>query len=116
MSIHGVGTPGIPAWPRGPEPTREPGDASQAERGGAPAPQAEPRTGAKGVAPVMPETAPESTERVPDGVDAELWSVLTTEERAHFAKFAAMGGVTYGPNAKGPSRPMVQGHRLDLRI
>ncbi|MFW6331372.1 MAG: hypothetical protein ACOC3J_06570, partial [Gemmatimonadota bacterium] len=53
---------------------------------------------------------------IPDGVDAELWSLLTTEERTHFARFAAMGGVTYGPRTQGPAAPPVRGHRLDLRI
>lgn len=53
---------------------------------------------------------------MPEGVEPELWSLLTTEERAHFARFAAMGGVTYGPKAAGPKRPFVRGQRLDVRI
>lgn len=53
---------------------------------------------------------------MPEGVEPELWSLLTTDERAHFARFAAMGGVTYGPNAASPERPFVRGQRLDVRI
>ncbi len=52
---------------------------------------------------------------IPEGVDPELWSLLTTEERAHFARFAAMGGVTYGPESSA-KKPFVRGQRLDLRI
>jgi hypothetical protein len=65
-----------------------------------------------------PAPAPETADgavAIPEGVDPELWSLLTTEERAHFARFAAMGGVTYGPESS-TQRPFVRGQRLDLRI
>jgi hypothetical protein len=57
----------------------------------------------------------------PSGVDPQLWSVLTTDERAHFAKLAQMGPLTYGRNvsafsASTPTPPAARGARLDVRI
>lgn len=117
MSMQGVGGAGLPPWLRGPaETTRQPESAparsNGAEAGRAAPPQAQ--RSAPAPAPLQaPAAAPDAA---PEGVDAELWSLLTTEERAHFAHFQAMGGVTYGPGAARPTRPSVQGHRLDLRI
>lgn len=57
----------------------------------------------------------------PAGTDPALWSVLTTEERAFFAKAAANGPLTYGRVAAGMNNPMasaapsVRGGRLDVR-
>jgi hypothetical protein len=111
MSVHGIG-PTIPDVYRG-EPARRPEDSEGAEAARSPRP--DPATEQRTVAPAVPDGGGD-LQSVPEGVDAELWSLLTTEERAHFARFAAMGGVTYGPRADAPSRPPVRGHRLDLRI
>jgi hypothetical protein len=57
----------------------------------------------------------------PAGTDPALWSVLTTEERAFFAKAAASGPLTYGRVAAGMNNPLAQaapavrGGRLDVR-
>lgn len=57
----------------------------------------------------------------PPGTDPALWNVLTSEERAFFAKAAASGPLTYGRVAAGMSSPMAQsapavrGGRLDVR-
>jgi hypothetical protein len=61
----------------------------------------------------------------PAGTDPALWSVLTGEERAYFAKASAMGPLTYsrisaGVNAlRGTPQPALQGAaiggRLDVR-
>lgn len=54
----------------------------------------------------------------PDGVDQDLWSVLTKEERSFFVKAGAMGPLTYGrfSNAQGPTQaPLVRGGRLDIK-
>lgn len=56
----------------------------------------------------------------PAGVDPQLWSVLTTEERTHFAKLSSLGPLTYGRGlsalrvADAPP-PAARGARLDIR-
>lgn len=53
----------------------------------------------------------------PRDVDPELWSLLTSEERAHFARSQALGPLTYGraPSTESTQPPM-RGLRLDLRV
>lgn len=120
--MEGIGSAGFPVAPRGPErmhdaersvPSREPGrldpGASRTE------------AASSSVAPAAPanistELAPFDGTAIPEGVDPELWGLLTTEERAHFARFAAMGGVTYGPQTNRAGSPFGRGRRLDVRI
>jgi len=53
----------------------------------------------------------------PPGTDPALWRVLTTEERAFYAKAQAMGPLTYRPGtASSPTAPPVRGGRLDVRV
>jgi hypothetical protein len=60
----------------------------------------------------------------PAGTDPELWGVLTSEERAYFAKAAATGPLTYGRVAtrlnalnglQQAAPPAARGVRLDVR-
>jgi len=54
----------------------------------------------------------------PQGVDQDLWSVLTKEERSFFVKSGAMGPLTYGrfSAAQGSTpAPMLRGGRLDIK-
>jgi hypothetical protein len=54
----------------------------------------------------------------PDGVDRDLWSVLTKEERSFFVKAGTMGPLTYGrfSAAQSPTpAPMLRGGRLDIK-
>lgn len=54
----------------------------------------------------------------PDGVDQDLWSVLTKDERSYFVKAGAMGPLTYGrfSSAQGTTQaPLVRGGRLDIK-
>lgn len=53
----------------------------------------------------------------PAGTDPELWSVLTADERAFFAKVGAMGPLTYGHliTTQTSSTPIARGGRLDVR-
>jgi hypothetical protein len=109
MSVQGVGPVGLPPWQGKPtETARRPVESEQAAR---PALERKPPP----VAAAQPDAIrlPDSP---PDGVDPELWSLLTTEERTHFSRFAAMGGVTYGPGAARPSMPPASGQRFDLRV
>ena len=81
--------------------------------------------------PVAPRGGPESLQapaparqapgvvptEAPPGTDPELWSVLTAEERAFFAKAGAMGPLTYGRMAStAPTPPVARGVRLDVRV
>ncbi|HET8654011.1 MAG TPA: hypothetical protein VFL93_00660 [Longimicrobiaceae bacterium] len=54
----------------------------------------------------------------PEGTDPALWSVLTSDERAFFAKVGAMGPLTYGyVLSQGRSDPPIaRGGRLDIRV
>ena len=52
----------------------------------------------------------------PPGTDPVLWSVLTAEERRHFAKLQAMGPLTYGPRPAPATPPQVRGARIDLTV
>lgn len=54
----------------------------------------------------------------PAGTDPELWSVLSADERAYFAKLGAMGPLTYGRVLSGqvqPQQVVSRGARLDVR-
>jgi len=53
----------------------------------------------------------------PPGTDPALWSVLTSDERAFFARTAALGPLTYGrlKAASQPVAPAPRGVRLDVR-
>jgi hypothetical protein len=53
----------------------------------------------------------------PPGTDPELWSVLSHEERAFFAKVGAMGPLTYGRmmGSTPTEIPTARGGRLDVR-
>ena len=81
--------------------------------------------------PVAPRGVPESLQapapgrqapglvptEAPAGTDPELWSVLTADERAFFAKAGAMGPLTYGRMAStAPTPPVARGVRLDVRV
>lgn len=55
----------------------------------------------------------------PPGTDPALWSVLSGEERAFFAKSGAMGPLTYGrafQEAKTAQLPVARGGRLDVKV
>jgi hypothetical protein len=55
----------------------------------------------------------------PPGTDPALWSVLSGEERAFFAKAGAMGPLTYGralTEMRSAQLPVARGGRLDVKI
>jgi hypothetical protein len=53
----------------------------------------------------------------PAGTDPALWSVLTSDERAFFAKTAALGPLTYGriKSELPTAAPTARGARIDVR-
>ena len=79
-----------------------------------PIPAAATRTpaNAKSVASTVPAEPP-------PGTDPALWSVLSGEERAFFAKAGSMGPLTYGrafSDMKAAQIPANRGGRLDIKI
>src|SRR5947208_154509 len=55
----------------------------------------------------------------PPGTDPALWSILSGEERAFFAKAGSMGPLTYGrafSDMKAAQMPANRGGRLDIKI
>lgn len=118
MNLNGIANSLTAVRPTQVEPRArtEPG----AENAGAAAAQQarEPRQPARVDLRVPEQTLPAEP---PAGTDPELWAVLSTEERAYFAKVGAMGPLTYGhlmnsgssttPNAA----PAARGGRLDVR-
>lgn len=55
----------------------------------------------------------------PPGTDPALWSILSGEERAYFAKAGATGPLTYGRafnDMKAAQLPANRGGRLDVKI
>jgi hypothetical protein len=84
-----------------------------------PATQAIPQT----VTQTPSKTKTQQTQSVPveppPGTDPALWSVLSGEERAFFAKAGAMGPLTYGrafQEMKTAQLPASRGGRLDVKI
>ena len=58
---------------------------------------------------------PSADEPVPAGSDPVLWSILTSEERAFFARQAALGPIHYGPRSTPPASDAPLGGRIDVR-
>jgi hypothetical protein len=112
MSIYGIGNSNIPRTP-GQVPVRD-GTRPQVQQPALPAvvPTAKPGTA----------TTAKPTQGVPveapEGTDPALWSVLSGEERAFFAKAGAMGPLTYGRAIRemtGVQPPAARGGRLDVK-
>lgn len=89
------------------------GAASLTRTAGAPAPRQ------SGTAPLRNAAGYINVEAVPEGTDAELWAVLTPEERAFFARTASVSAPTYGRGGALPVRSapatVRRGLHLDLR-
>lgn len=55
----------------------------------------------------------------PEGVDPDIWSVLTKQEKIFFARTGGLGILTYANSSSGAgvsAMPIVRGARLDIRI
>lgn len=96
------------------------GSQQRIERPATPAPAAPARPLRPAMAPAAPAGGRALGAEPPAGVDPQLWSVLTTDERTHFAKLSAMGPLTYGRglgafNVADAPPPAVRGARLDIR-
>jgi hypothetical protein len=72
----------------------------------------------KPAASAATKNAPSVPVEAPEGTDPALWSVLSAEERAFFAKAGAMGPLTYGRAFRemtGVQPPAARGGRLDVK-
>jgi hypothetical protein len=61
-----------------------------------------------------------ATVQAPEGTDPKLWSILTSEERAFFARSTTSGPLTYSkimmPNrTAAPTALAIRGGRVDVR-
>src|SRR5437879_4886541 len=107
MSIYGVGNSGIQ---RTQIPVRDNGRTPAQ----APVPKSLPQTVTQ--TPANAKPAATVSAEPPAGTDPALWSVLSGEERAFFAKAGAMGPLTYGrafQEMKSAQLPASRGGRLD---
>ncbi|HVX41826.1 MAG TPA: hypothetical protein VHB25_19860 [Gemmatimonadaceae bacterium] len=116
MSIYGIGGSNIQ------RPLGQPGVRDNARAPGQrPAPTTAPAT--TPLPPQAPKAAPSASQAVPveppPGTDPALWSVLSGDERAYFAKVGAMGPLTYGralQELNAAQLPSARGGRLDVKI
>ena len=51
----------------------------------------------------------------PQNTDAQLWSVLTSPERAYFSRAGVAGSLTYGP-AGGNNAAAMRGQAFDRKV
>lgn len=69
----------------------------------------------QGTQSATPSTVPI---QAPPGTDPDLWSVLSQDERAYFARLGAMGPLSYGRVLSGqvqPQQALSRGARLDVK-
>jgi hypothetical protein len=113
MSIYGIGNSNVgrPAAP---------GTFHIRDNTRTPQPTALPTKSVPGTAgPTSAATTQSVPVEAPPGTDPALWSVLSGEERAFFAKAGAMGPLTYGrafSEMKSAQLPVARGGRLDVKI
>ena len=111
MSIYGINNSGIPR-------TQIPVRDNARTQGQQPAVQRTP-VQVPQQAPATQRPAHAVPAEPPPGTDPALWSVLSGEERAFFAKAGAMGPLTYGralSELKSAQLPVARGGRLDVKI
>ncbi len=83
---------------------------------------ARPRPSTSDVAPARPSARVANAVPVeaPPGTDPELWSVLTSEERAFFARASSQGPLTYSrmmaPQQSPAPAMLPRGGRMDVRV
>lgn len=87
--------------------------ATQAQRAPAPV-AATPKPAAAAATPAA------VTAQAPQGTDPELWSVLTSDERAFFSRVVTSGPLTYSKMAAAAANrptamPSIRGGRIDIR-
>ena len=112
MSIYGIGSSNINRTPAQ-LPVRD-GTRTTGQPANAPIATPVAKPAATNVAKATPSVPAEP----PEGTDPALWSVLSSEERAFFAKAGATGPLTYGKALRemnGAQLPANRGGRLDVK-
>jgi hypothetical protein len=114
MITSGIGSPNLTRLPSLPSTARD-GVRTPVQQ------PAAPQTARTGRAASAPSAAAAQSVPVdpPPGTDPALWSVLSSDERAFFAKAGAMGPLTYGralQQMKAAPMPASRGGRLDVKI
>jgi hypothetical protein len=117
MSVNGIGNSGFPRPGQiAPRDGLRPREQQPANGGVTPTPTfPNPVRGTQ--APSRPATS--LPVEAPEGTDPALWSVLSSDERVHFAKLGTMGPLTYGRvlnESRSAQLPSVRGGRLDVKI
>jgi len=69
-----------------------------------------------GGAPAISRAGGEVTSEAPQGVDPQLWSLLSGEERDYFARARELGPLTYGRQSSAASPTSIRGARFDVRV
>ena len=114
MSIYGVGTSATRLTPQ--LPLRD-NARTQTQSPSLPAPATtQTQTSGPAAARAAQQSVPVDP---PAGTDPALWSVLSGEERAFFAKSGAMGPLTYGRalrDMNAAQMPASRGGRLDVKV
>ena len=113
MSIYGVNNSNIGRLP-GQVPVRD-SNRTQVQPNATPVPAPATKPAAATTSASSPSSVPAEA---PEGTDPALWSVLSSEERAFFAKAGAMGPLTYGKALRemnGSQLPAFRGGRLDVK-
>jgi hypothetical protein len=117
MSIYGLGNSGINRTQLPLPNTRDARLPSQKPAASNPTlPTGAPQTP---VSPTAARSGASVPAEPPPGTDPALWSILSGEERAFFAKAGAMGPLTYGRafnDMKAAQLPANRGGRLDVKI
>ncbi|MBX3174826.1 MAG: hypothetical protein KF709_10475 [Gemmatimonadaceae bacterium] len=133
MSIHGIPSTNLPnlyptrAEPRTPAQTNDVAPAKGQTAAAVPARTDEAqirrdnvRDAAREANRVVPRPTSAVPADAPEGVDPQLWSVLTADERSFFARSVSQGPLTYTRMMNQINRPsaaaMPRGGRMDVRV
>ena len=114
-----VNAPTAPVPTRATEPSTNASDATNASTSASTSASTPQRSVADAIKnDAAARAAAVNSSQAPDGVDQDLWSVLSKEERSFFVKAGAMGPLTYGRFSSGQAptqAPIVRGGRLDIK-
>ena len=123
MSINGIGSAPPNLVPQRPDAAATAAQIAEqrARTGLAPQAPTAAATPSSAIRVVSGAPANVASAKAPEGTDPKLWSVLTSEERAFFAK-ASNGPLTYSrltnPNRTAGASPAmsIRGGRVDIRV
>lgn len=111
MNVYGIGRAAAGLVQPRPEPATRPATERAPVAPSRGTPTAAPAT------TVLTPRAPSLQSEAPAGTDPELWSVLSAEERAFFARAGGIGPLTYSHTIHSgqPATAVMRGGRIDVR-